>query len=141
MASTASFLMTSVYCMPMLREDDRMTDMKIGIVGASGRMGRAVIRQTTETSGCVVAGASERLDSDVIGRDAGEIAGCEFLDIDSISLTKTSNAKSHVILPARRAIIWYYSLTQTLFSHRERVRRPSCLTCMCLTEDSVVYFS
>ena len=32
--------------------------MKIGVVGAAGRMGGAVIRQVMETEGCVVAAAS-----------------------------------------------------------------------------------
>ena len=66
-----------------------MTDMKIGIVGASGRMGGAVIRQVTETSGCVVAGASERLDSDAIGCDAGAISGCGVLGIEIVSDAET----------------------------------------------------
>jgi 4-hydroxy-tetrahydrodipicolinate reductase len=38
-----------------------MTEMKIGVVGASGRMGGAVIRQVTEIDGCVVSAASERV--------------------------------------------------------------------------------
>jgi len=66
-----------------------MTDMKIGIVGASGRMGGAVIRQVTETSGCVVAGATERLDSDAIGSDAGDISGCGVLGVEIVSDTET----------------------------------------------------
>jgi len=66
-----------------------MTDMKIGIVGASGRMGGAVIKQVTETSGCVVAGATERLDSDAIGRDAGDISGCGVLGVEIVSDSET----------------------------------------------------
>jgi len=61
-----------------------MTDMKIGVVGASGRMGGAVIRQVTETSGCVVAGASERQDCDAIGKDAGDISGCGSLGVEIV---------------------------------------------------------
>ena len=64
-----------------------MTDMKIGIVGASGRMGGAVIRQVTETSGCVVAGATERLDSDAIGSDAGDVSGCGVLGVEIVRVT------------------------------------------------------
>ena len=52
-----------------------MPDMKIGVVGAAGRMGGTVVRQVTETEGCVVAAASEIPDSDAVGRDAGELAG------------------------------------------------------------------
>ena len=53
-----------------------MADMKIGIVGAAGRMGGTVIRQVTMTDGCVVAAASEIPGSEAIGKDAGEVAGC-----------------------------------------------------------------
>ena len=58
-----------------------MKEMRIGIVGASGRMGRAVIRQVTETQGCVVAAACEEPFSDTIGMDAGELAGCGNLGV------------------------------------------------------------
>ena len=50
-------------------------EMKIGIVGAAGRMGRMLVRQVSETQGCLLAGATERPDSDAIGRDAGVLAG------------------------------------------------------------------
>lgn len=52
-----------------------MTDMRIGVVGAAGRMGGAVIRQVTDTDGCEIVAASERPGNPAIGRDAGEIAG------------------------------------------------------------------
>ncbi len=58
-----------------------MADMKIGVVGAAGRMGGAVIRQVTGAEGCVVAAASEIPGSDAIGRDAGEVAGCGALGV------------------------------------------------------------
>ncbi|MCK5621819.1 MAG: 4-hydroxy-tetrahydrodipicolinate reductase, partial [Alphaproteobacteria bacterium] len=49
--------------------------MKIGIVGAAGRMGRMLVRQVGETPGCVLAGATERAGSDAVGKDAGVLAG------------------------------------------------------------------
>ena len=61
-----------------------MTEMKIGVVGASGRMGGAVIRQVTETDGCVVSAASERVGSDAIGKDAGEAASCGHLGVEIV---------------------------------------------------------
>lgn len=48
---------------------------KIGIVGAAGRMGQALIRACLETDGVVLAAAIGRRDSPVIGKDAGEVAG------------------------------------------------------------------
>ncbi len=52
-----------------------MANLKIGVVGAAGRMGGAVIRQVAETDGCTVVAASEVQGSPAIGRDAGEVAG------------------------------------------------------------------
>jgi 4-hydroxy-tetrahydrodipicolinate reductase len=50
-------------------------DLKVGIVGAAGRMGRMLVRQVAETEGCVLAGATERPGSEQIGKDAGALAG------------------------------------------------------------------
>ena len=59
-----------------------MVDLKIGIVGAAGRMGGAVVRQVAETDGCAVVAASEIAGSTAIGRDAGELAGIGSLGIE-----------------------------------------------------------
>jgi 4-hydroxy-tetrahydrodipicolinate reductase len=61
-----------------------MADMKIGVVGAAGRMGGAVVRQVTETNGCAVAAASEISGSPAIGRDAGDLAGIGPLGVEVI---------------------------------------------------------
>ncbi len=61
-----------------------MEDMKIGVVGAAGRMGGAVIRQVTDTGGCAIAAASEIPGSDALGRDAGEVAGCGSLGVEIV---------------------------------------------------------
>ncbi|MAI49652.1 MAG: 4-hydroxy-tetrahydrodipicolinate reductase, partial [Rhodospirillaceae bacterium] len=52
-----------------------MADMKIGIIGAGGRMGRACIRQVADTDGCAVVAASDMAGSALIGQDAGDVAG------------------------------------------------------------------
>ncbi len=52
-----------------------MSDMKLVVVGAAGRMGRTLIRTIAETNGAVLAGAIERADSPHIGTDAGLLAG------------------------------------------------------------------
>jgi len=59
-----------------------MADMKIGVVGAGGRMGGAVVRQVTETDGCAVFAACDRLGTPAIGRDAGEVAGIDALGVE-----------------------------------------------------------
>jgi 4-hydroxy-tetrahydrodipicolinate reductase len=50
-------------------------DVKIGIVGAAGRMGQMLVRQVTATAGCRVVGATEGPGSPALGKDAGALAG------------------------------------------------------------------
>ena len=52
-----------------------MADIKIGVVGAAGRMGLNLVRMVHETPGCVVAGGIERPGAEAIGKDLGELAG------------------------------------------------------------------
>ncbi len=52
-----------------------MADLKIGVVGAAGRMGLSLVRMVHETPGCVVAGGIERAGVAAIGKDLGELAG------------------------------------------------------------------
>ncbi len=74
-----------------------MTDMRIAIMGAGGRMGRVLTRIVHETPGCRVAGGTEAPGSEHIGADPGELAGIGplgmaitddpidlFVDIDAI---------------------------------------------------------
>jgi 4-hydroxy-tetrahydrodipicolinate reductase len=51
-----------------------MTDMKLAVAGAGGRMGQTVIRTIAEIDGVVLCGAFDRAGSEAIGGDAGEIA-------------------------------------------------------------------
>ena len=59
-----------------------MGDMRLVVVGASGRMGRVLIRTVTETEGAVLVGAVERPGSPEIGRDAGDLAGIGKLGVE-----------------------------------------------------------
>lgn len=52
-----------------------MSDMKIAVMGAAGRMGQALARAVHESEGMVLAGGCEAPGSEVIGRDMGEVAG------------------------------------------------------------------
>src|SRR4051794_22795780 len=52
-----------------------MTDLKVAIAGAGGRMGAANIRAVATTPGLVLHAAFDRAGSPAIGRDAGEYAG------------------------------------------------------------------
>ena len=52
-----------------------MTEMRLIVAGAGGRMGRALTRVISETRGAVLAGALEAPGSEVLGKDAGVLAG------------------------------------------------------------------
>ncbi|MCW8956725.1 MAG: 4-hydroxy-tetrahydrodipicolinate reductase [Gammaproteobacteria bacterium] len=64
--------------------------LKIAVTGAGGRMGRTIIEAIQNTEGCQFSAAFERMDSSLIGADAGELAGLGKLgvkvigDIDSV---------------------------------------------------------
>lgn len=55
--------------------------MRVAIIGASGRMGKALIDAVNQRSELVVSAAIERPDSSLIGADAGELAGVGKLDV------------------------------------------------------------
>src|ERR1700710_136259 len=52
-----------------------MADMRLIVAGAGGRMGRALTRAIAETPGAVLAGALEAPGSELLGKDAGRLAG------------------------------------------------------------------
>jgi 4-hydroxy-tetrahydrodipicolinate reductase len=58
-----------------------MSDMKIAVLGAAGRMGQVLARAVAATEGCVLAGGIEAKGSPAIGRDLGETAGLPTLGI------------------------------------------------------------
>ncbi|AUI65546.1 MULTISPECIES: 4-hydroxy-tetrahydrodipicolinate reductase [Glaesserella] len=55
--------------------------LKIGIVGAGGRMGRQLIQAVNNVEGVVLGAAFERKGSSLVGADAGELAGVGALGI------------------------------------------------------------
>jgi len=52
-----------------------MSDLRLIVAGAGGRMGRTLIEAISETDGAVLVGAVEAIGAGAIGRDAGELAG------------------------------------------------------------------
>src|SRR3954453_23900899 len=52
-----------------------MTDMRLIVAGAGGRVGRALVRAISETAGAVLTGALEAPGSELLGTDAGTLAG------------------------------------------------------------------
>jgi 4-hydroxy-tetrahydrodipicolinate reductase len=54
-----------------------MSDMRLIVAGAGGRMGRALVRTISDTAGVVLAGALEAPGSELLGKDAGVLAGLQ----------------------------------------------------------------
>jgi 4-hydroxy-tetrahydrodipicolinate reductase len=52
-----------------------MSDMRLIVVGAGGRMGRTLVKVIAETAGVTLAGAVEHPGSALIGQDSGMLAG------------------------------------------------------------------
>ncbi|MDY0136160.1 MAG: 4-hydroxy-tetrahydrodipicolinate reductase [Thiomicrospira sp.] len=55
--------------------------LRIGVIGASGRMGKHLIEATATTPGLVLGAAIERPGSTLVGADAGELAGVGTLNV------------------------------------------------------------
>src|ERR1700754_2538470 len=53
-----------------------MTDLRLIVSGAAGRMGRMIVRTIHATDGFRLAGALEREDSPWLGQDPAALAGC-----------------------------------------------------------------
>ena len=58
-----------------------MTDVRIAVVGAGGRMGRMLVQAVVEAEGLRLAVATEQAGSSLLGADAGELAGVGRLDV------------------------------------------------------------
>jgi 4-hydroxy-tetrahydrodipicolinate reductase len=58
-----------------------MSDIRIVVAGAAGRMGQAVVRTLAGTPGCVVSGALEVSGKRDLGVDAGALAGARPLGV------------------------------------------------------------
>src|SRR6476619_1856494 len=52
-----------------------MSEMRLIVAGAGGRMGRTLVKAIAQTPGLALAGAMESAGSPLIGKDAGELAG------------------------------------------------------------------
>jgi 4-hydroxy-tetrahydrodipicolinate reductase len=52
-----------------------MSDMKLAVLGAAGRMGQTLARTVAATEGCMLAAGIEAKGSPVVGHDLGEVAG------------------------------------------------------------------
>lgn len=58
-----------------------MSEMRLVVVGAAGRMGQALVRAITAMEGVTLSAAIAREGSSALGKDAGELAGAGHLGI------------------------------------------------------------
>lgn len=61
-----------------------MTDMRLAVMGAAGRMGRSLLGAILATNGVTIGGGTEAPGSDMIGQDLGTLAGTGELGITVI---------------------------------------------------------
>jgi 4-hydroxy-tetrahydrodipicolinate reductase len=81
-----------------------MSDMKIVIAGAAGRMGRMLVQTVTATQGAVVSAGIERPGSPALGQDAGTLAGIGALGVtlsdDALAAVAKADALIDFTTPA-----------------------------------------
>lgn len=81
-----------------------MSDVKIAVMGAAGRMGQALVRAVVAESGCVLVGGVEPQGSKAIGQDLGQLAGIGPLGVtvsgDALDLIARSDAILDFTSPA-----------------------------------------
>ncbi len=89
-----------------------MSEMRLVVVGAAGRMGRALVRAVTETGGARVTAAIEREGSEFLGQDIGELAGVGKLGIPVTTDALTAFAAADGVLDftAPKASLWFAEL-------------------------------
>ena len=75
-----------------------MSDCRIGVVGAAGRMGRVLLRLAATTPGYSLAAGSERPGAAELGRDLGSLAGIEELGLTLGDKAEAVFAASDVVL-------------------------------------------
>ncbi|WP_454288596.1 4-hydroxy-tetrahydrodipicolinate reductase [Rhizobium arsenicireducens] len=113
--------------------------MKLVVVGAGGRMGQTLIRVIESTEGVKLHAAVERQGSNLIGRDAGELAGlghieipvtddplAAFLDADGvIDFTSPQASTEFAALAAQARIVHVIGTTGCLAEHDARIEAAS----------------
>lgn len=81
-----------------------MSDMRLIVAGAGGRMGRTLIRALHETPGAVLTGALEAPTSELLGEDSGVLAGLPAngvpLSADLWTLSKDADGILDFTVPA-----------------------------------------
>lgn len=75
-----------------------MSDMRLVVAGASGRMGRILVKAVSETPGAIVCAALERPGAEALGQDAGILAGIGPLGVKVTDDPLTAFVDAHGVL-------------------------------------------
>ncbi|MEO4044357.1 4-hydroxy-tetrahydrodipicolinate reductase [Hoeflea sp. CAU 1731] len=116
-----------------------MSDMKLAVAGAAGRMGQALIRAIASMDGVVVSAAIERSGSDILGRDAGVHAqlgeiGVAFTDdVEAavavsdglVDFTTPEASVANAGLAAQYRLVHVIGTTGCAAAHEEKIRKAA----------------
>ncbi len=75
-----------------------MSDLKIAVMGAAGRMGQAICHAILEQSGCTISGGTEVAGSEAVGKDIGLLIGKEELGVKISDDTAAVIAEADAII-------------------------------------------
>ena len=95
--------------------------INVGITGASGRMGRALLEAVTNAEGMAVAAAIERPGSSVIAADAGEVAGISKLNVPIVDDLRAVIADIDVLIDFTHPSITTQHVDYCLANNRKLV--------------------
>jgi 4-hydroxy-tetrahydrodipicolinate reductase len=86
-----------------------MAELRIGISGCAGRMGRMLIAEVAATPGCTLSGGVDSPASQELGKDIGELAG-----IGAVGLTAGSDVAA---LLASSDVVIEFSIPEATLAH------------------------
>lgn len=75
-----------------------MGDLRLVVAGVGGKMGRALVRAVAQTPGATLSAAIARPKSELIGQDAGMLAGIERLNVPVTDDMQTAFARTDGVL-------------------------------------------
>ena len=86
-----------------------MAELRIGISGCAGRMGRMLIAEVAATPGCTLSGGVDAPSSKELGKDIGELAG-----IGAVGLTAGSDVAA---LLAASDVVIEFTIPEATLAH------------------------
>jgi 4-hydroxy-tetrahydrodipicolinate reductase len=110
-----------------------MSQLKIGVMGCGGRMGRAIAREVMASRDVLLVGGTVRAISEHVGMDLGEVIGLKNLNIKVVSDPQVIFEKADVVID--------FTHPDTLNDHLKeavRYKRPLVLGTTGLSEEQLI---